>query len=282
MTNYYDTLELYQHLNHIVDCIESRGVPVGEILNITPINSEVSEFDSYVPNYFNLDNSMQYNNNEAVMPVCRKHIFMHIPYNIVKKVKCEISTYEYITDINKYLKKLRHYQKLYKNLTDNENSIKASSVLDIKNIVKVYKIYLDFPYFTTIKISSLFVNGYYEDLIEFYRKYGVEKYFIGTPDNLIPVYTNNGYSEQFENILFTEQNGYKTVKYLDLYKSIIFLYNVVYKTTNCYNTKNKIKKAINDNEIERSEYTDRVITYEKLSNMHSAINKIIKNIHIRM
>jgi hypothetical protein len=193
-----------------------------------------------------------------------------IPYNVIGKVKCSIITYDYIQNMNSYIDKLLYYRRLCVNDTCNEINSKATSIMKIENIVKVYKIYLDYPYYTTIEIITMFVKNEYQDFINIYRD-----------ANNIEQITTKQIRQQFENILFTDKNGYKKEKILDFHSTTIFLHNVIYNSPSSYNTKTKIIEAIKDKNLESSIFTDKMISYITLTTLYRSLYSILNDIVIK-
>jgi len=200
------------------------------------------------------------------------YLYVNVEYNIINKVKCSISSYEYISEINSYIDNLFYYRVLFKKDSINNISSKAVISQNIENIVKVYKIYLDYPYYTTIEIKSIFIKDKYHDSINIYRN---------TTITNMEQPTTKQFRQQFENILFTEQNGYKKERMLDFYSTIIFLYNVIYNTPLSYNNKDKIMHAIQDKTLESSKFTDKIISFITLTNMYRFIYSMLNQIVIK-
>jgi hypothetical protein len=142
--------------------------------------------------------------------------------------------------------------------------------MKIENIVKVYKIYLDYPYYTTIEIITMFVKNEYQDFINIYRD-----------ANNIEQITTKQIRQQFENILFTDKNGYKKEKILDFHSTTIFLHNVIYNSPSSYNTKTKIIEAIKDKNLESSIFTDKMISYITLTTLYRSLYSILNDIVIK-
>jgi hypothetical protein len=273
-----------EHTNQFMSYLVSKGQEINVGMKTVYTVGNIYTTYQKTPRFNNMQNyNTNYNTNYITNCI-------YMPYNLIEKVKCTMYRTEFVINMDEYIEKVNYYKKLF--IKEGYHSIcaRAFNVMPLENIIKVITIYLDMPYFITIKITTIFIGNKYEDIFDIYRHY--KNTFFDVSDILNPEsntqntnttsLTTSEIKHKLENVLFNVKNRYKTEKQLDYYNSLLFLHNIIRKKTQG-NTEKKqlIIDLLNDSNIHISQFTNKLITITFYNHINRIITNILDIIQIR-
>ena len=221
----------------------------------------------------------------------------YINYNYLPKINCTITQNEYIDDLCDYFIKMDYYKSVAMRANVIIDNDKLHNIV-VKNmrtekIVNVTTIYIDYPFYTTIKINNKLKTDILQrkanpSNLSIYRELlPKELSSLGQLDTLLKNSTNkynsnhNRDSDSDSDSTRETSSEYKIEKIImDFYNVLIFLYKIIFRSNNSFITKRELLSFIKDSNIINSIYTDKFIDTNTIHCIDSLLSVILDNIKV--
>jgi hypothetical protein len=247
-------------IEQIFETLHNASKPQSEHKNTTePVN------ETNVSNVSNVSNQN----------ISRVEPGMYVNYNYLPKVNCTITNSKYIDDLVEYFVKWNHYKSLASvaNLYINNDKIHNMIIKNMEpnKIINVITIYIDYPFYTTIKIDDK-LKQEAPKKSSFNFNLSIYRELLSKDASQIG---------QIENILKSgnKENNSETIV-VDFYNILIFLYKIIFDSDSSFITKKELLCFIKNNNITRSIYTDHFVHTKTITCMNILLYLLLENIQV--
>ena len=221
----------------------------------------------------NVQTNIKVNMNNQQIPKFQNGFYIN--YNYLPKVNCTITNSKYIDDLVEYFVKWNHYKSLASvaNLYINNDKIHNMIIKNMEptKIINVITIYIDYPFYTTIKIDDK-LKQEAPKKSSFNFNLSIYRELLSKDASQIG---------QIENILKSgnKENNSETI-IVDFYNILIFLYKIIFDSDSSFITKKELLCFIKNDNITRSIYTDYFVHTKTINCMNILLYLLLENIQV--